>query len=569
LANQVYDQGVKALSKTETERRLAEALSHANWGASTTLMWEIAQATSDVNEFQVIMREIWAACASNGRNWRVCYKGLALLEFLLKNGHKRVLEEAKDNRSKIRKLETFSYLRDGVEKGTGVREKAKAVTELLDDEDLLKRERAEAAKLRTKFTGVGRDGPGGGFGSGFDDDDREKVGSDISDDEDEDSKKKSKKKGSKKKSSKKKGSDDEDEDVAGSDDDDFQHVAKPKSKKKQESDEEEEEEKPKKKTSSKTSSISKKKTQEEASDDDFGFDDHDDKKKKASSKASSISKKKTQEEPSDDDFGFDDDDKKKKPTTTTTSSQVKAGPLQSISVKLPGTGGSGSTNGSNAAATKSKKDEVNLLGDFDPFGTSSTSSAPSTTQAAKPPQQQQAADILNMFNTPVQAPAAAPSANTFGGFPSSFPNQSSFQQQGFPPMGGMAAAPMASTSTNMFGGSSQPMMMPSMGQQPMMMPQMGQQPMMMPQMGQQPLMMPQMAQPPMMMHQIGQQPMMMPQMGQQPMMMGQPMMGTGQAQTSKKPDAQKKDAFSGLMDFMPPTTPSSSGPAKPPPTSLI
>jgi hypothetical protein len=170
LANQAYDQGVKALSKTETERKLADALSHANWGASTTQMADIAQATNDTQEYTVVMREVWAAIGEKPRNWRVVYKGLALLEFLLKHGSERCVREARDFKARVRGLETFSYSASGAEKGTGVREKARAIIELLSDADLLDTERRDAAKLRSKFTGVGRDGasvgPTGGTSTG-------------------------------------------------------------------------------------------------------------------------------------------------------------------------------------------------------------------------------------------------------------------------------------------------------------------------------------------------------------------------------------------------------------------
>jgi epsin len=534
LANSVYDQGVKALSKTETERRLAEALSHANWGASTTLMGEIAQATTDLNEFQVIMREIWAACAVTGRNWRVAYKGLALLEFLLKNGHKRVITEAKENRSKIRRLETFSYQRDGVEKGTGVREKAKVVTELLDDDEHLKSERAEAAKLRSKFTGVGRDGQQSAYssgmgGGGYDDFDGEKVGSDISDDED-DSKKK--KKSSKKKSSKKKGSDDEDEPAAELDDDDDFGSSK------------------------KSSSKSKKKAQDD--DDDIDFSPKFSATKKATtSKSAASTKKKQEDDDVDDDFGFSDDDssKKKKSSASAgaTSGGVKLGPLASISVKIPGAAGSSSS--STVAAKKAEDKEVDLLGDFDPFGSSSATpaSAPAQSTPQPNPQQNQAANILNMFNTP----PAAPTGNAFGSaFPQAqagfapAPQMGGFPGGGFPQMGGV---PQQQPMMGMMGQQQQPPMMGVMGQPQPMMGMMGQQ--------QQQPMMGMMGQP------QQQQPMMMggmtgfPQMGQaQPMMgqaqpmMGQPMMMGMSGGGMKKPGAadnsgQKKDAFSGLMNM--------------------
>jgi len=157
-ARGMYEQAVKAMSKTETEKKLAEALSNANWGASTTLMREIASLTHDWQEYAVVMKEVYAALDQQPKYWRQIFKALTLLEFLVKNGSERVVKDCREKIYQIRTLTGFSYYHDGGEKGTGVREKAKALVELLSDDELIIEERKKAAELRDKYQGIGRDG---------------------------------------------------------------------------------------------------------------------------------------------------------------------------------------------------------------------------------------------------------------------------------------------------------------------------------------------------------------------------------------------------------------------------
>eukprot|EP00516_Mucochytrium_quahogii_P000376 CAMPEP_0203748108 /NCGR_PEP_ID=MMETSP0098-20131031/3067_1 /ASSEMBLY_ACC=CAM_ASM_000208 /TAXON_ID=96639 /ORGANISM=" , Strain NY0313808BC1" /LENGTH=613 /DNA_ID=CAMNT_0050636729 /DNA_START=150 /DNA_END=1991 /DNA_ORIENTATION=- len=157
-ARDFYNQAVKAVSKTETEKKLGEALSNENWGASTTLLREIANLTHDWAEYSVVMREVFGTLQLPPKCWRQIFKALTLLEYLVKNGAEKCVQEARDRVHQVRTLTGFSYYYEGGEKGTGVREKAKQLVELLGDSDMIKDERDKAKELRDKYTGIGRDG---------------------------------------------------------------------------------------------------------------------------------------------------------------------------------------------------------------------------------------------------------------------------------------------------------------------------------------------------------------------------------------------------------------------------
>lgn len=95
------------------------------------------------------------------------------MEFLIKNGAERVIEECRDHMRTLRKLQEYNYFEGTADKGSGVREKSKQLIDLLGSNDLIRTERDKAKKLRNKFTGVGSDGSGnsgsyGGYGGSSD-----------------------------------------------------------------------------------------------------------------------------------------------------------------------------------------------------------------------------------------------------------------------------------------------------------------------------------------------------------------------------------------------------------------
>lgn len=137
-----------------------EALSSKNWGASTTLMHDIAGETFDYEKYSQIMKLIWQALENSARTWKLLFKTLTLIQFLIKNGNERVVEECRDHLHQIRPLQDYNYYESTVDKGSGVRDLSKAIVELLASNDAIRSEREKARQLRHKFTGVGSDGRG-------------------------------------------------------------------------------------------------------------------------------------------------------------------------------------------------------------------------------------------------------------------------------------------------------------------------------------------------------------------------------------------------------------------------
>jgi epsin len=171
IRNLAEDAINQAKPKTDVEARVYEALSHKNWGSSSTLMNEIARDTFDYDRFSVVTMSLWESL-SNPRPaaWRVVFKGLSLLEHLIKNGSERCVDDARNHSHILRNLHNFNYYEGTIDRGVGVREKAKQIVELLADDERIREERLKAKQLREKFGGnlggVSNTGSMQGFGGG-------------------------------------------------------------------------------------------------------------------------------------------------------------------------------------------------------------------------------------------------------------------------------------------------------------------------------------------------------------------------------------------------------------------
>lgn len=95
-------------------------------------------------------------------------QALQLLEFLVKNGSERVIDDARSHVSLLKMLRQFHFIdQNGKDQGINVRNRAKELAELLSDVDRIRSERKKARSNRNKFGGVeGGMGMGGGFSSG-------------------------------------------------------------------------------------------------------------------------------------------------------------------------------------------------------------------------------------------------------------------------------------------------------------------------------------------------------------------------------------------------------------------
>ncbi|KAM7453881.1 hypothetical protein BLSTO_05367 [Blastocystis sp. subtype 1] len=126
--------------KTELEKTLDQALSNENWGASGTMLNDIAQASYNEADYRVISDAIWKTLAA-----------LNLIDHLIRNGSPRIIDDTRDRIEKLRALQDFSFKEQQYERGNGIREKASLIIELLDDDSRLRFERKKAKELKQKM----------------------------------------------------------------------------------------------------------------------------------------------------------------------------------------------------------------------------------------------------------------------------------------------------------------------------------------------------------------------------------------------------------------------------------
>ncbi|KAH8804202.1 hypothetical protein DL96DRAFT_1631459 [Flagelloscypha sp. PMI_526] len=167
----MYEQAKNVvLNVSENEAKIREATNDDPWGASSTLMQDIANRTFNYADFNEIMPSIYSRfMEKEARQWRQIYKSLQLLEYLIKNGSERVVDDARSHVSTVKMLRNFHHIDDaGKDQGLNVRNRAKEIVELLSDVEKIRSERRKAKSNKHKYTGTGHDGGfGGGYSGGF------------------------------------------------------------------------------------------------------------------------------------------------------------------------------------------------------------------------------------------------------------------------------------------------------------------------------------------------------------------------------------------------------------------
>ncbi|KAK1245671.1 hypothetical protein MKX07_004740 [Trichoderma sp. CBMAI-0711] len=157
------------MNYTEMEAKVREATNNEPWGASSTLMQEIANGTFNYQQLNEIMPMIYRRFTEkSAEEWRQIYKALQLLEFLIKHGSERVIDDARGHITLLKMLRQFHFIdQNGKDQGINVRNRAKELAELLGDVERIRAERKKARVTKNKYTGVeGGMTFGGGFSSG-------------------------------------------------------------------------------------------------------------------------------------------------------------------------------------------------------------------------------------------------------------------------------------------------------------------------------------------------------------------------------------------------------------------
>lgn len=144
------------LNLSEIETKVREATNNEPWGASTTLMADIARGTFNYRDREEICNMIFRRFTEkSAHEWRQIYKSLQLMEYLVKNGSERFVDDARANVSLVSMLKSFHYIDSkGVDQGINIRNRSKELTSLLNDENKIRQERKKAKENSKKFDAI-------------------------------------------------------------------------------------------------------------------------------------------------------------------------------------------------------------------------------------------------------------------------------------------------------------------------------------------------------------------------------------------------------------------------------
>ncbi|EJD48874.1 ENTH-domain-containing protein [Auricularia subglabra TFB-10046 SS5] len=138
---------------SDVQAKVRDATSNDPWGPSGTQMNELAQMTYNQNDFVEIMEMLDKRLNDKGKNWRHVWKSLTVLDYLLHAGSENVVIYFRDNLYIIKTLKEFQFVDEyGKDEGANVRQKAKDITNLLQDEGRLREERRTRASMRDRLS---------------------------------------------------------------------------------------------------------------------------------------------------------------------------------------------------------------------------------------------------------------------------------------------------------------------------------------------------------------------------------------------------------------------------------
>ena len=106
-------------SAVEYKKILKEATSNENWNIANSKLQVLADHTYNWEDYVVISKHLWKTVNSKPKEWRRIFKALNCMDYLVKNGAPRVVQDLKDDLYKIRGLQDFSYQENGVDRGQG------------------------------------------------------------------------------------------------------------------------------------------------------------------------------------------------------------------------------------------------------------------------------------------------------------------------------------------------------------------------------------------------------------------------------------------------------------------
>jgi len=117
-------------------------------------MAEICEACFDPEGYRQVLGVIARRLQEKDERWRMAYKALLLLEYLIKHGPEKVWRDVQQSGSVLQRLQRFEYVDDNQrDHGVNVRHRAQEIQELVANEERVREERRKAAENKAKYSG--------------------------------------------------------------------------------------------------------------------------------------------------------------------------------------------------------------------------------------------------------------------------------------------------------------------------------------------------------------------------------------------------------------------------------
>lgn len=161
LKDNVTEKIRTTLSKSEYVQKFSAVITDEKWGPLVPDMDELVSMYP--HGYQDFLPEMQARLDNRAINWRKCYKTLLLIDHFLRCLPYQYLDDLRAFRSTLNEIAHGYHYTDsqGVDRGTSVRERAKKILEVMNNESLLHEERQKAEKMRRTLSGGATGGIGG------------------------------------------------------------------------------------------------------------------------------------------------------------------------------------------------------------------------------------------------------------------------------------------------------------------------------------------------------------------------------------------------------------------------
>jgi len=139
-------------SYSDIEIMVREATSNDPWGPSSSLMARICRESDAPADYNQMFSTLWKR-VSDYQHMKHVSKALTLIEYLMRHSHEHFVSDIILRSDTIRRLKHYKFYDDGVDMGSEVRAKAAAIMAMIEDPDLLIKERQVAERTGDRIKG--------------------------------------------------------------------------------------------------------------------------------------------------------------------------------------------------------------------------------------------------------------------------------------------------------------------------------------------------------------------------------------------------------------------------------